>query len=113
VDRACDWDFPPNPRSAKGSAAENICGPNLFEHAGVEPGPLTGVKEDGIPTYYAMVGEDGSVEFSHPVIKNGSYQHFNERIFIHRPTEDWEEKIDPETGPIEDFDVAVSLKDDT
>ncbi len=112
VDQACAPDFPPHPRSTKGSAAENICGINLFVHAGVEPGPLTGVKQDGIPTYYVMVGEDGSVELSHPVIKNGSYKHFHERIFINRPIEDWEEEIDPETGPIEDFDVAVSFKDD-
>lgn len=112
VDRACDPAFPPNPLSAKGSAAEIICGPTLFEHAGVEPGPLTGVKQDGIPTYYVMVGEDGSVELSHPVIKDGSYKHFHERIFIGRPTNDWEEELDPETGPIQDFDIAVSFKDD-
>ena len=54
VDRACDPDFPPNPRSVKGNAAENLCGPNLFVHAGVEVGPLTGVKQDSIPTYYVM-----------------------------------------------------------
>lgn len=112
VDRACDPIFPPNPRSTKGSAAENICGPNLFVHAGVEPGPLTGVKLDGIPTYYVMVGEDGSVELSHPVIKDGSYKHFNERILIDRPIDGWEDEISPETDPIEDFDVAVSFKDD-
>ena len=112
VDLACDLHFPPTPRSVKGSAAENMCGPNLFEHSGVEPGPLTGVKQDGIPTYYVMVGENGSVELSHPVIKNGSYKHFNERIFINQLVEGWEEEIDPETGPIEDFEVEVSFKDD-
>lgn len=112
VDRACDPEFPPIPRSAKGNASENICGPNLFVHSGVEPGPLTGVKQDGTTTYYVMVGEDGSVELSNPVIKNGLYKHFNERIFINRPSEDWEAEIDPETGPIEDFEISVSLKDD-
>lgn len=112
VDRSCDPNFPPNPLSAKGSAAEIFSGPNLFEHAGVEPGPLTGVKQDGLTTYYVMVGEDRSVELSQPVIKDGSYKHFNERIFIARPTNDWEEEIDPQTDPIQDFDVAVSFKDD-
>ena len=112
VDRACDRHFPPNPRSTKGNAAENICGPNLFEHAGVEPGPLSNVKQDGTKTYYVMVGDDESVELSHPIIKNGSYTQFVERIFIGRPTEDWEEEIDPETGPIDNFDVAVSFKDE-
>ena len=112
VDRACDREFPPMPRSTKGSAAENICGPTLFQIAGIEPGPLTSVRQDGVPTYYVMVGEDGSVELSHPVIKNGSYKHFYERIFIRSSAKDWEEGIDTDTSPIEDFDVAVSLKDD-
>ena len=34
VDRACDPIFPPNPRSAKGSASEYLCGPTLFEYSG-------------------------------------------------------------------------------
>jgi hypothetical protein len=111
VDRSCDPIFPPHPRSAKGSASESLCGPNLFQHFGVEPGPLTGVRDDGVTTYYVMVGEDGSVELSNPVIMNGAYRHFNERIFIFRPTEDWEEEIDSDMGPVEDFDIEVSFKD--
>ena len=110
VDRACDPNFPPNPRSAKGSAAEYLCGPTLFEFAGVEAGPLTGVLSDGIPTYYLMVGEDGSVELSHPVISNGSYVQFHERILISAPDGDWADAIDRETGPVDDFDVPVRFK---
>ena len=112
VDRACDEVFPPIPRSAKGKGAEHLNGPDLFEHFGVEPGPLTGVKQDGVPTYYVMVGEDGSVELSHPIILNGTYQRFIERIFVDAPSEDWESEIDPETAPIQDFDIEVSFKDD-
>jgi hypothetical protein len=111
VDRACDEIFPPMPRSYKGSAAENLCGPTLFDHFNVEQGPLTGVLQDGITTYYVMVGEDGSVELSHPVIKNGSYFKFHERIFVASPDSDWVEEIDPNTGPLEDFDVQVRFKD--
>lgn len=111
VDRACDEIMPPIPRSAKGKGAEYLNGPDLFEHFGVEPGPLTGVKEDGLPTYYVMVGEDGSVELSHPIILNGTYQHFAERIFVHAPGEDWEGEIGSETGPVEDFEIEVSFKD--
>lgn len=110
VDRACDPIFAPNPRSAKGAAAEYLCGPTLFEYAGVEAGPLTGVREDGLPTYYLMVGEDGSVELSNPVISNGSYVHFNERILISASDSDWADVIDPETGPLDDFDVPVRFK---
>ncbi len=111
VDRACDPIFSPNPRSAKGSAAENLCGPTLFEYSGVEAGPLTGVMQDGVPTYYLMVGEDGSVELSHPVISNGCYAYFYERIFVNAPDSDWVDEINPETGPLEDFDIQVHFKD--
>lgn len=112
VDRACDPNFPPNPRSAKGSAAEHLSGPTLFEFAGVEAGPLTGVLSDGVPTYYLMVGEDGSVELSHPVISNGSYVQFHERILLSPPDGDWADAIDPETGPVDDFDIPVRFKSD-
>lgn len=111
VDRACDAHFPPTPRSAKGSASENLCGPNLFERAGIEAGPLTGVRSDGVPSFYVMVGEDGSVELSQPIIANGSFKHFVERIFISAPGDDWLEEIDPDTGPIDDFDISVRFKD--
>lgn len=110
VDRACDPNFPPNPRSSKGTASEHLCGPTLFEHVGVETGPLTGVLSDGVPTYYVMVGEDGSVELSHPVIRNGSYVQFHERILISAQDGDWAEAIDPDTGPIDDFDIPVRFK---
>ena len=112
VDRSCDEYFPPMPRSAKGKGAEQFNGPDLFEHFGVEPGPLTGVREDGLPTFYIMVGEDSSVELSQPIIKNGTYKRFIERIFVRSPGQDWESEIDPETGPVEDFDIQVSFKDD-
>lgn len=111
VDRACDPIFPPTPRSAKGSASEVLSGPTLFEYAGVEAGPLTGVMQDGVPTYYLMVGEDGSVELSHPVISNGSYAQFHERILITSPDNDWLDEINPETGPVDDFDIKVRFKD--
>lgn len=111
VDRACDPVFMPIPRSLKGSAAEGMSGPNLFEYSEVEAGPLTGVLSDGIPTYYVMVGEDGSVELSHPVIQNGSFKHFHERIFIYSPSGDFEDVVDPENDPIYDFDVPVIFKD--
>ncbi len=111
VDRACDPGFPPTPRSAKGSASESLCGPTLFELAGVDAGPLTGVKADGVPTYYVMVGEDGSVELSHPVIGNGSYKHFHERIFIVSTNRDWAEEINPDTSPLDDFDIEIRFKD--
>jgi hypothetical protein len=110
VDRACDAVMPPHPRSAKGSSSEMLSGPTLFEHFGIEPGPVL-APADGISTYYAMVGEDGSVELSHPHIVDGAYHHFNERIFIFRPAGTFENDVNPETGVADDFDINVTFKD--
>lgn len=110
VDRACDAVFPPLPRSAKGAAAELLNGPTLFEHFGIETGPLTGVSQDGVPTYYVMVGEDGSVELSQPVISNGVFKAFVERIFVRGDEPDLNAIIDDDTGPIKDFEIPVRLR---
>jgi len=111
VDRACDRLFPPRPRSAKGSASENLCGPDLFTVAGVDTGPLRIAKRKGISTYHVMVGEDGSVELSSPVIVHGRYVQFNERIFIANsvagPMADDPEVIDP----VQDLDIDISFKE--
>ncbi|MDX8353989.1 hypothetical protein [Cognatiyoonia sp. IB215182] len=109
VDKSCA-DMPPLPRSEKGSGAAALSSPTLFEHAGVEPGPLTGV-HDGVRTYYVMVGLDGSVELSCPVIEKGKYVDWIERIYIYSPDGDWEAAPDTDTGPVEDFEVHVSFKD--
>ncbi len=109
VDKSCA-DMPPLPRSEKGSGAAALSSPTLFEHAGVEPGPLTGV-HDGVRTYYVMVGLDGSVELSCPVIEKGKYVDWIERIYIYSPDGDWEAASDTDTGPVEDFEVHVSFKD--
>lgn len=111
VDQAGDVHFPPSPRSSKGSASESLCGVPLFDHAGVDVGPLTGVLPDGIPTYYVMVGEDGSVELSHPVISDGSYKEFHERILISGPAVDWEDDIDDAPLGDDEFDVVVKFKE--
>lgn len=110
VDRACDAIFAPLPRSAKGAAAELMNGPTLFEHFGIETGPLTGVAEDGVTTFYVMVGEDGSVELSQPVISGGVFKAFKERIFIRGAGPDWGAEIDTDTSPIQDFDIPVRLR---
>ena len=120
VDKACDPVFKPMPRTAKGPASEKMCGVPLFDYYDMELEtdadrlPSENVKDplaDQITTYFVMVGEDGSVELSCPIIKNHRYADFVERIFIETPDVDWEEKIDSEDGPLEDFDIDISLKD--
>lgn len=120
VDRSCDPDFPPMPRSEKGSGSARLCRLPLFEHYGVilesdaDRLPSDDVKDPysgQVVTYFVMVGEDGSVEVSCPVIANKRYSDFGERIFVDRPDEDEDVRVDPETGPVEDFDVPVVFKD--
>ncbi|MBY5817062.1 hypothetical protein HFN60_15660 [Rhizobium leguminosarum] len=123
VDRSCDAIFAPMPRSVKGNGAAQLCPAPLFDFFGVDletdadrlPPPET--KDplgDQVRTYFVMVGEDGSVELSCPVIGNKRYAGFVERIFIDRPDEQWEPEMDTaDTGPIDDFDVPVIFKDKT
>lgn len=120
VDCSCDPDFPPMPRSEKGSGSARLCRLPLFEFYGVvletdaDRLPSEEVRDphgDQIVTYFVMVGEDGSVELSCPVIANKKYADFMERIFLDRPDDDWGARIEPETEPVEDFDVPVVFKD--
>lgn len=112
VDKACSVHWKPHPRSAKGTGSENLCGPTLFEYAGVDPGPLTCVRTDGLATYYVMVAEDGGIELSCPIIENKTFHDFHERIFVRDLKELWENEIDVEDGPVDDFDINVALKDE-
>lgn len=109
VDKSCA-EMAPLPRSEKGSGAAALSSPTLFEHAGVEAGPLTGV-HDGVRTYYVMVGDDGSVELSCPVIDKGKFVDWIERIYVYSPDGDWEAEPDTGAGPVEDFEIHVSFKD--
>lgn len=112
VDKACSLHWSPKPRSAKGTGSENLCAPTLFEHAGVEPGPLTNVRKDVLKTYYIMVAEDGGIELSRPIIENKTFGRFHERIFVKDLGEPWEDTIDTDNGPVNDFNIEVSLKDE-
>lgn len=112
VDKCCA-EMHPLPRSEKGSGAETLSSPSLFEHFGLEAGPLTALKPDGVLTYYVMVGLDGSIELSCPIIEKGKYVGWVERIFIDWPDGDWAAVPQPETDndPIKDFDISISFKE--
>ena len=110
VDKCC-VDMPPVPRSEKGGGAASLSSPNLFEYAGIEPGPVSGEKTDGVLTYYVMVGADGSVELSCPIIEKGKYASWHERIFVYSPDGDWDTLPSTDSGPIEEFDISVSFKE--
>lgn len=120
VDVACDPVTPPMPRSEKGSGTASLCALPLFAHYGyiletdADRLPSDKVKYplgDQVITYFVMVGEDGSVELSRPIIAGKKYSEFVERIFIERPIEDWEKRIETESDPVDDFEVSVKFKD--
>jgi hypothetical protein len=121
VDRSCDPDFPPMPRSEKGAGSARLCRLPLFDFYGVVlesdadrlPGDnVVDPHSANVVTYFVMVGEDGSLELSCPVIANKKYFDFVERIFIdRRDNEDGDLLVDPDTGPVDDFDVPVVFKD--
>lgn len=120
VDKACDPVFKPMPRSAKGVATERMCSAPLFDYYGMnlevdkDRLPRDDVKDphsERVTTYFVMVGEDGSVELSSPIIENQRFADFRERIFIDRPEEDWDTQLEPDSIPTEEFDVTVTFKD--
>lgn len=120
VGAACDPIMPPMPRSDKGSGTARLCRLPLFDHFGVvlesdeDRLPKDDVRDphgDQVITYFVMVGDDGSVELSRPIIAGKKYGDFVERIFVDRPAEDWDTQIEPEVGPADDFDVSVTFKD--
>jgi hypothetical protein len=120
VDRSCDPLFPPMPRSEKGSGTARLCRLPLFDFYGVvletdaDRLPSDDAKDPHhgqIATYFVMVGEDGSVELSCPVIANKRFSDFRERIFIDQPDDDWSARMDLDNGPVDDFDVPVIFKD--
>ena len=66
VDRACDDEHEPKPRSPKGAGAERACVGNLF---GKElPKYVPEPEEKDIATFYLMVDENGAAELSRPVV---------------------------------------------
>lgn len=116
VDRACDDFFKPMPRSGKGAASASLCCLPLFEHFGVTlPDDADRLKEyegfdpskDHLTTYFVMVGEDGNVELSSPVIEGQRFSKFRERIFVDRLEVDVDGVSEYEAAGDFEFDVTM------
>jgi len=108
VDVACRLDLPPKPRSAKGSGAERVCSGNLFGHLP----EFSPVPEEGIATYYLMVDESGAAELTRPIVLEGTFKSYVERIWLSdglgddiadRPSLDADDAVS-------DFDPQVARK---
>jgi hypothetical protein len=64
----------------------------------------------GWKTYYLMVAENGAVELSHCMVKNGTFKNYIERIYLSDGS-DWEPSrkgLDLDEGDVaDDFDPQV------
>jgi hypothetical protein len=78
VDVASSDNLNPKPRSRKGAGTERVCGGNLFgslpEFAPRQPA--------GWATYYLMVDENGAAELTRPVVRDGTFTSYIERIYL-------------------------------
>ncbi|OJT99173.1 MAG: hypothetical protein BGN83_18210 [Rhizobium sp. 63-7] len=113
VDEACSKIFDPKPCSDKGAGAERECEGNLFEASGVSAPKMVRITKVHKASYYVMVDEKGAVELSRPVIENGRYSGFIERVFISDGSDIGGLKLDIDGGappPINDFDVTIARR---
>ncbi|MBR2819713.1 MAG: hypothetical protein IKE60_33900 [Reyranella sp.] len=107
VDTACDDDQKPKPRSRKGAGSERACIGNLFgslpEYAPREP--------EGLATYYLMVDERGAAELTRPVVRNGTFVAYVERIFLSDGNDLDVSALDfDDSDVVSDFDPQVVRK---
>ncbi|MFO1048095.1 MAG: hypothetical protein U1E52_09385 [Geminicoccaceae bacterium] len=102
VDRACDDEIAPAPRSEKGAGAERLCqGNGLF---GQLP-RFAPVPFDKCATFYLMTASDGACELSRPVITNGAFTAYVERIYL----SDGSDFTDRKPLPLDSDDAATDF----
>jgi hypothetical protein len=80
VHHACDDSDLPQPRSEKGAGAERV------EHQAMLfddlPRYAPSPEQDAWAMYYLMVDPDGRAELSRPIVRDGTYSAFIERLFL-------------------------------
>lgn len=107
VDVACNDEQKPKPRSRKGAGAERVCVGNLF---GSLP-DFAPRQPEGWATYYLMVDGNGAAELTRPVIKNGTFVSYVERIYLSDGSDLDREPIALDDGDTaDDFDPQVVRK---
>jgi hypothetical protein len=107
VDKALSDEYQPRSRSEKGSGSERLCQNNLF---GVLPHLRKGdLKIE--PLYFLMVDEIGACELSCPIVENGAFAQFVERIYLSDGSDFGGKKLPlDEDDAISDFDPMVARK---
>lgn len=124
VHRACDIAINPKAISEKKNGSVTVCQTNKAEYDQLQlalNNPNESFLERIIPVngqqvYYLMMDLDGSVELSKPVITDGKFSNFLERIFIVEGNQipKIDRKLDePDTigvNPLEELDKLVTPK---
>jgi hypothetical protein len=108
VDVACNDFHNPKPRSQKGAGAERACMGNLFPDLPTFAPRLTGGE---LATFYLMLAEDGAAELTRPIVQEGTFSAFIERIYLSTGGEpDGEGLSFGDDDAIVDFDPQVARK---
>ena len=110
VDIAHNLLHDPRPRSEKGSGAERAAEGNLF--GDLPRHYKADAVSAGTPLYYLMVAPDGACELSLPIIRNGKFDGFVERIFLDDGKDNDGEKLPltDDSDTVSSFDVPISKK---
>lgn len=108
VDLAANHFRLPKPRNSKGAGSERECAHNLFEVFGLELPHISHMPRDRYATYYLMVDDQGAAELSRPLIIDGQFKSFVERILLSDAiVEDDVSLGDNLSDVTEDFDVPI------
>ena len=106
VDVACSDNQKPKPRSRKGAGAERACCGNLFS---VLP-EFAPSQAAGWAVYYLMVDGNGAAELTRPVVKNGTFTSYVERIYLSDSSDLHHETLFMDDDEADDFDPQVVRK---
>ena len=99
VNRACSESVKPQPRTQKGAGAERLgMGTGMFDHL-PEFAPA---QAEGWSLYYLMVDQSGAAELTRPIIEDGIFTFWPERIFL---SDGKDMEHDPALG-LDEGDVA-------
>ena len=111
VDVACSKLDLPRPRTKKGAGSERLSQMTAFAGMEDEVGTTYNGAVLNTASWHVMVAEDGAVEVSRAIIRNGEFSQFIERIFVHdgRGLDMFNKANDSNDDAI-DFDVVVSRK---
>lgn len=111
VDVACSLSHLPQARSRKGAGSERLSQGSAFELVEeIVPSTHSGEGLD-VEVWYVMVAQDGAVEVTHALIKNGEFSDFIERIFVHDGNDFSSlEEDDSSSDDAIDFDIKISRK---